>query len=129
MEDSTNFNQFNSETNSKFVLLKMSRDMNFISIIGIIYGAIQSISIIGAVVGLPIIFACLRLKEAAEAFRHFSSTEDKNALSFAFEKQARSFEILRILIIVSLIFYGLLIIALLFILIPFISNWNHYDFK
>ena len=57
-------------------LISMSKDMNFVAIFIIIYGAVTCLSIIGMIIGIPIIFAALRLKESAEAFKHFGTNTD-----------------------------------------------------
>lgn len=127
MEDSSvNINQ-NPSYLSKPDIIQMGKDMNFTSIFIIIYGAISCISIIGAIFGIPIIIAALRLKEAAEAFKHYAINNDMNALNYGFDKQANAFRILKILIIVSLIFYALAIILVFAILIPLLTQLTHVN--
>lgn len=122
MNESTNDFSQNPNYGTRPELVQMTRDMNFISIFVIIYGALQCLSIIGMVIGIPIIFAALRLKEAAEAFKHYAINNDQNALNYGFEKMAHSFRIVKILIIISLIVYGILIIGLFLFFIPFITH-------
>jgi hypothetical protein len=128
MED-INTNVQNPNYGTKPEIVQMTKDMNFISVFIIIYGALQCLSIIGMIIGIPIIYAALRMKEAAEAFKHYALNNDNNALSYGFDKLANSFRIVKILIIVSLIVYGLLIIALITIIIPLIMQFaNNYNY-
>jgi hypothetical protein len=129
MENSANFEKMNPNFSSNLVVHQMSKNMNFVALFAIIYGVIQSLTVIGALIGIPVIFASLRLKDAAEAFKYFGETRDENALNLAFEKQARSFYILKILIIASLIFYGLLILGFIIVLLPLIMSTYHYNFN
>jgi hypothetical protein len=122
MEETTNSMTSNPNYGTRHELVQMTKDMNFTSIFIIIYGAIQCITIVGLVIGIPIIYAALRMKEAAEAFRHYAMQNDQNALNYGFEKMANSFRIVKILIIISLIVYGLAIIAMFAIFIPLISK-------
>lgn len=87
-----------------YIMPKMSGDMRFVGIISIIYGALSSLTIIGAVFGIPMIFAGLRLREAADFFTNFSKNSDPILLQNAFERQSRFFNIIKVLIIISLIF-------------------------
>jgi hypothetical protein len=129
MEINSNYENIIHNSQNRIVVHPMTRNMNFVATFAIIYGVIQSITIIGALIGIPVIFASLRLKEAAEAFKYFGESNDPSALFLALEKQSRSFYILRILIIVSLVFYGLLIIGFLLVFLPmFMSNY-HYNFN
>ena len=92
------------------IFSKMTSDMNFVGMFTIIYGAISCLSIIGAVVGIPLIIAGLRLREAVDEYRVFQRANDSSALRRAFERQYKYFNILKILIIVSLVFMALYII-------------------
>jgi hypothetical protein len=123
MEETANNTVQNLIYSTKTELVQMSKDMNFVSIFVIIYGAITCISIIGMVMGIPLIFAALRLKEAAEAFKHYAFQGDQMALNYGFEKMSNSFRIIKILIIITLIFYGLAIIAVFAVLMPLVNSF------
>ncbi|MBN1301493.1 MAG: DUF5362 domain-containing protein [Melioribacteraceae bacterium] len=112
-----------------FIFSKMVSDMKFVGLFTIIYGALSCLSIIGAVIGIPLIIAGLRLREAAEEYTIFQSISDNNALKRAFEKQQKYFNILKILIIVGLALLVLYIIFfIMFGLFAFssISDYNAY---
>ncbi|MBN2412694.1 DUF5362 domain-containing protein [candidate division KSB1 bacterium] len=86
---------------------QMIGDMKFVGIFTIVYGAITCLSIIGAIIGIPMIIAGLRLRESADFFTSFQSQKDENALYLAFEKQGSYFNIQKILIIIGLVIFGL----------------------
>ncbi|MCK5739830.1 DUF5362 domain-containing protein [bacterium] len=96
-----------------YIMPKMSGDMRFVGMISIIYGALSSITIIGAVFGIPMIFAGLRLREAADYFTNFSKNSDPILLQNAFERQSRFFNIIKVLIIISLIFFVAYILVMI----------------
>lgn len=106
---------------------KMTSDMKFVGIFTIIYGAISCLSIIGALFGIPVIIAGLRLREAADEYELFKNTSDNHALRRAFEKQQKYFGLLKILIIIGLV---LSILGILFAILAnvfIISNLSGYD--
>ena len=92
------------------ILIKMSKDMNFLAIVLIVYGAITCLSIIGAIFGIPYIFAGIRMKEAAFHFKNFTFANNITELHHAVERQQRMFFIFKVLAIVGIIFAVLLII-------------------
>jgi hypothetical protein len=50
----------------------MTANMRFVSVFYIIVGVLYSLTIIGAIVGIPLIISGLRLKESADAFTNFA---------------------------------------------------------
>ncbi len=82
---------------------QMITDMKFVGMFIIIYGALTSLSIIGALIGVPLIFVGVRMRESADFFQTYQMTKDKTALISAFDAQAKYFRIAKILIIISLI--------------------------
>jgi hypothetical protein len=99
---------------SKENVTKMISDMRFVGMFFIIYGGFTCITIVGAVIGIPLIFCGMRLREAAESFTMFLANNDENALLAGFEKQGRFFYIQKILIIVGIVFTVLYFIFLFF---------------
>ena len=98
------------------VVRDMSRDMKFVGIFSIIFGALECITIVGALIGVPLIFAGIRLREAADSFLGFLNSNDAAALEYGFERQKRFFFIYKVLIIVSIvlmIFYFVVIIGII----------------
>jgi len=92
----------------------MTSDMKFIGMYYIITGVLASLSIIGAIFGIPILISGLRLREAADELNSFRSTNDSSSLRRGFELQGKFFRIQKILIIVGLVIAALYIIGILF---------------
>ncbi|MFC1477754.1 DUF5362 domain-containing protein [candidate division KSB1 bacterium] len=99
-------------TGSQFPSLPgMASDMKFVGIMSIVYGAFSCLNCIGAIWGIPIIFAGIRLREAAEKFDEFLRTNTADHLESAFERQGRCFFIVKVLLIISIAFTLLVIIG------------------
>jgi len=97
------------------VVNQMVSDMKFMAIFTIIYGVITSLGCITALIGVPMIFAGIRLKEAGDFFLAYANSNMKNPelLIQAFEKQRRYFYIYKIIIIVGLILTLLYIVFII----------------
>jgi hypothetical protein len=93
---------------------KMSGDMRFVGIFYIIIGALYCISIIGAIVGIPLIICGLRVREAADSFIAYLGSNDSNMLERAFERQGSFFFIQKVLMIIGLI---LIVLYVIFIIV------------
>jgi len=76
---------------------KMSGDMRFVGIFYIIMGALYCLSIIGALVGIPLIICGLRLREAADSFTSYLGSNDSGILERAFERQGSFFFIQKVI--------------------------------
>ncbi len=111
MEDFNNLSH-QSLNITQYNISKMTKDMNFVGLATIIYGAINCLMIIGAIIGIPLIFMGLRIREAANLFDIYNHSGDQAALNNAFEKQHRYFYIQKIFIIISLIFMVLYIVTM-----------------
>lgn len=95
---------------------KMTKDMHFVATFLIVYGAINCLTIIGALIGVPIIFAALSIKESADHFSFFKKTNNPASMRTAFEAQGKYFHIFKILIIISLVIMALsIILAIVFV--------------
>ena len=94
----------------------MAKYMNFIGLLQIIGGALYCITIIGAIIGIPVIFMGIRLREAADGFKKYLTSDSKQDLSFAIERQTKSFFIQFVLAIISLALVGVYIIILIAVL-------------
>lgn len=110
-----------------FLFNKMTSDMKFVGLFTIIYGALTCLSIIGALIGVPLIFAGLRIREAADEYKFFQASNDLQALRRAFEKQGKYFNIIKILIIVGLVLTVLYIVFILIFGIFAFSSMTNYD--
>lgn len=116
---------FTQPTTFQLTFDKMVKDMRFVGIFVIIYGVINCLTIIGALIGVPLIFAGMRMREAAEQFSYFRMTNNAAAMRSGFELQSRYFNIFRILIIVSLILTALYIIFIVVFLSSFLGMFLH----
>ena len=94
----------------------MAKYMNFMGLLQIIGGAFYCITIIGAIIGIPTIFMGIRLREAADGFKKYLTSDSKEDLSFAIERQTKSFFIQFVLAIISLALFGLYIIIMIIVL-------------
>ncbi len=92
---------------------KMAQYMKFIGILQIIGGAIYCLTIIGAIIGVPVIYMGIRLREAAEGFEKFIASDAKQDLNLAIEKQTRAFFIQYVLAIISLALLGVYLIVII----------------
>jgi hypothetical protein len=109
---------------------KLSSDMRFVGIFYIIVGALYSLTIIGAILGIPLIISGLRLRESSDSFSSFMLSGDNNMLDRALERQSRFFYIQKIFIIITLVLMVLYIIAIIVIIIavlPYIDRNMYYS--
>ena len=109
------------------IISQMIKNMKFVGIWNIIVGVINCLTCIGALVGVPIIFAGLRLRQSAESFTTFSQSgmTDQNSLLTALEKQSRFFFIFKVLIIIGIIMVVIEIFVIIgmFIFMPTSSKY------
>ncbi|MCP5061717.1 MAG: DUF5362 domain-containing protein [Ignavibacteriae bacterium] len=101
---------------------KLTKDMNFVGMFTIIYGVINCLTIIGAIIGIPLIFMGLRLRESATNFDIYKNGGDKIAFQNSVEKLYKYFNIQKILIIITLVFFVLYIIGIVLFLSWFSSD-------
>lgn len=133
MENIDNLNLDTSSTNInppsmfQFQFEKMTNDMRFVGMFAIIYGALTCLSIIGALIGVPIIFVGLRMREAADQFSAFRITNNAASMRAGFELQGRFFHILKILIIVQIVLIVLMIIFFVVFISYFMSTLMQYS--
>ncbi len=96
---------------------KMTKDMKVVGTFLIIFGALYCLTIIGALVGVPLIISGIRLRDSADEFKIFQGTNDSSALRKGFELQSTYFKIHKILYIVGIVFTVLYTIIMLFVII------------
>ena len=87
-------------------------------------GVISSLTIIGAVVGIPLFIAGSRLRDAGENFLLYSQNKDVETLNHGFNLQNSSFFIYKVLIIIGLVFA----VAYIIFLIAFLSTFDFSHF-
>lgn len=123
----TSTTDINPPSMFQFQFEKMTNDMRFVGMFAIIYGALTCLSIIGALIGVPIIFVGLRMREAADQFSTFKITNNAASMRAGFELQGRFFHILKILIIVQIVFIVLMIIFFVMFISFFMSTLMQYS--
>jgi len=79
------------------------KDMRFIGWVSLIYGILTCLSIVGAIVGVPLIIASHRFIEGINRFDLFRQTGTEDELQAGFYELGRSFRILKILTIIYLV--------------------------
>ncbi len=84
---------------------KMASHMKFFSIFNIVQGVILCFTIVGAIIGIPVIIYHLKLNKSARSYRRFAESSDFFYLHKAFEDQRKFFLFYKILLIVMLIFF------------------------
>jgi hypothetical protein len=109
------------------MIYTMSRDMKFLGIISIIYGILNCLTILGAVIGVPYIFAGIRLKESGESFGFYSKNYDEMALQQAIERQKRFFFIMKVLVIIGIAIFALVILFYILMFAFVFSNLDGFD--
>ncbi|MCX6175271.1 MAG: DUF5362 domain-containing protein [Ignavibacteriales bacterium] len=111
----------------QYAFESMTKDMRFVGMFTIIYGTINCLTIIGAIIGVPMIFIGIRIREAADQFLIFKTTNNAAALRLGFESQGKYFRIVKILIIIQLVLIVLSIIAVILFMSFFLSSLMQYS--
>jgi hypothetical protein len=107
---------------------KMNSDMKFVGIFYIIIGAFYCITIIGAIVGIPLIISGLRVREAADSFNIYLNSNDTAFLERGFEKQGSYFFIQKVFMIIALVLIALYLIFFLAFGLSMISSFKGGEF-
>lgn len=105
---------------------EMSNHMKFVGLFAVIYGAIATITIIGAIFGIPYLIAGLRLRESAASYKDYAMMNDPRLLITAFEKQSSFFFIMKVLIIIGLVIMAIYMLFLLMFVLGFMGM-NLFD--
>jgi Family of unknown function (DUF5362) len=95
---------------------RLTGNMKFVGIYYMVVGVLASITIIGAIIGIPTFIAGSRLRDAAENLKLYSENKSDETLNRAFNLQNSSFFIYKIIVIISLIIFVLYIIAIIIFL-------------
>ena len=113
-EQQQNKQSFQPPSFFQIAFMKMTKDMRFIGMYHIIIGALSCLTIVGAVIGVPVIFIGLKMREAADQFDIFKLANNPQALRKGFELQGKFFNIWKILIIIGIVVTVLYLIGLVF---------------
>jgi len=132
MEDFNDLNSVELKEETKplgafgFKFSKMTSDMKFVGMFLIVYGVLTSLTIIGALFGIPMVISGLRLREAAEELDTFRGTNSIDALRRGFELQGKFFNIQKILILVGIAIFALYIIIVIFFFGSMFSTMSQF---
>lgn len=105
---------------------KMAGDMNFVGLFYVIIGAIECLTIIGAIVGIPLIICGLRLRESADSFKGYLTSGDSFMLERALEREGRFFFIQKVLMIITIAIFVLYIIFFIVFGLSLISHFQSF---
>ena len=94
-------------------LPNLAKYMNFVGLLAQIGGIIYCITIIGAIFGVPYFIMGKRLRESAEAFTGYNSSNSGKDLTWAIDRQTRAFFILYILAIISLVLFAIYLVVII----------------
>lgn len=79
-------------------------DMRFMGWVGLIYGILTCLSIVGAIIGVPLIIAAHRFLEGINRFDLYrQDPQAQGELRTGFHELGRSFRILKILVIIHIL--------------------------
>ncbi len=109
-----------------YTISKMTGDMQFVGIFYIVIGAIECLTIIGAIIGIPILISGLRLRESADAFKSYLTSSDSFMLERALERESRFFFIQKVFLIISLVVFVLYIIFLVVFGLTMLSHFQNF---
>jgi len=123
--DSNPSSSYKVPSEFQYLFDKMTGNMNFVGMFTIIYGGLICLSIIGALVGIPLIIAGMRLREAADQFSIFKSTNNTGAMRSGFELQGKYYHILKVLIIVGIVITIIYIIIVIIFLSSLFNMFMH----
>jgi hypothetical protein len=107
----------------QLTISKMNGDMKFVGIFYIIIGAFYCLTIIGAVIGIPLIISGLRVREAADSFGTYLNSNDAAFLERGFEKQGSFFFIQKVFMIIALV---LIVLYIIFIIAFGLAMFNSF---
>jgi len=105
---------------------KMAGDMSFVGIFYIIIGAIECLTIIGAVIGIPLIISGLRLRESSDSFKMYLNSGDSMMLERALERESRFFFIQKVFLIISIALFVLYIVFFIVFGLTMLSNFQSF---
>ncbi len=105
---------------------KMTSDMNFVGIFYIVIGALECLTIIGAIIGIPLIICGLRLRESSDSFKGYLASGDSFMLERALERESRFFFIQKVLMIITIAIFVLYIIFFIVFGLAIINNLQNF---
>ncbi len=78
-------------------------DMRFMGWVALIYGILTCLSIVGALVGVPMIIAAHRFIEGVNRFEAYRQDRSAAELRTGFHELGRSFRIMKVLVVIHIV--------------------------
>lgn len=91
----------------------LAKYMRFVGLLQMIGGVLYCLTIIGAIIGVPVYIMGKRLRESADAFTNYHASNSGKDLELAIEKQTRAFFIQYVLAIIGLVFMAIYIVVMI----------------
>lgn len=110
-QDLVEVNPFQTSAGEKLIK-KLSFEMKFLGVFNVIYGGLFSLTIIGAIIGIPMLIAGFRLVDSAKSFQSFSKDLSADALFKAILNLRSFFKINFWILIAGIVFFVLYIILM-----------------
>ncbi len=91
----------------------LAKYMRFVGLLQMIGGVLYCLTIIGAIIGVPVFIMGKRLRELADAFTNYNASNSGKDLESAIEKQTRSFFIQYVLAIIGVVIMAIYIVVMI----------------
>jgi len=95
----------------------MTKYMRLIGLLQMIGGVLYCLTIVGAIIGVPVYIMGKRLRESADAFTSYHTSNSDRDLETAIERQTRAFFIQYVLAIIGLVIMAIYIVVMIGILV------------
>ena len=95
----------------------MTKYMRLIGLLQMIGGVLYCLTIVGAIIGVPVYIMGKRLRESADAFTSYHTSNSGRDLETAIERQTRAFFIQYVLAIIGLVIMAIYIVVMIGILV------------
>ena len=95
----------------------LTKYMRLIGLLQMIGGVLYCLTIIGAIIGVPVYIMGKRLRESADAFTSYNASNSGRDLETAIERQTRAFFIQYVLAIIGLVIMAIYIVVMIGILV------------
>ena len=95
----------------------LTKYMRLIGLLQMIGGVLYCLTIIGAIIGVPVYIMGKRLRESADAFTSYHASNSGRDLETAIERQTRAFFIQYVLAIIGLVIMAIYIVVMIGILV------------
>lgn len=98
------------------VVRKMAGDMTFVGIVNVLLGAFVSLSVIGAIFGIPMIVYSVRMIQSGSDYKRFCRSGNIEDLFEAFLNQRKSFFTQKVLLLITI---GLIVLQIVLVYLFF----------